>query len=365
MSEALTSGKQEVIYQEISKWLDSGKYLPGSQLPKELELVDDFQVARNTLRQALGRLESEGRIVRIKNRGTFVKEKEKELPPLTLLVPHPYIFDAREESGCFYRQIMNALTVSCTRLGTRVETIPVTFDNKPENVNFRQLANLDRNSRVLCRNVWAGDRLFPELAKIGCRVAVLTTDTFHLQLYDQYFKNWLVFNYAVRDAVYRLVKSLHGQGFRRIGLLAPYIDQTEHPIMNGYLEATGELGLGSLIRIVPRHIDGIPKDIFMNFCEHNHPDAIIFNPQSLWRMDANAGAHRLLGIPETVKLVGLSNHEVCQRLNPPLAALDFHLEDICIKAAEMLLDDQFSPGRIDYPGEIVEYETTLQYSQPT
>ena len=124
MSEALTSGKQEVIYQEISKWLDSGKYLPGSQLPKELELVDDFQVARNTLRQALGRLESEGRIVRIKNRGTFVKEKEKELPPLTLLVPHPYIFDAREESGCFYRQIMNALTVSCTRLGTRVETIP-------------------------------------------------------------------------------------------------------------------------------------------------------------------------------------------------------------------------------------------------
>lgn len=345
------SGKKENIYRELINWMDSGRYEPGAQLPREIELVEQFGVARNTLRQVLSKLEDEGRIVRIKKRGTFVRG-EKALPPLTLLIPHPYIFDSSEPSGCFFRQIMNALTVTCTQLGTRVETIPVTFDNKPESVNYRQLSTLNRNSRVLCYSVWAGDRLFPELDRIGCRTGVITQDTFHVRLYECYFRNWLVCNYAVREAVANLVKQLYSEGFRRIGLISPFIDQTEHPIMNGYLQAAGELGLTAMSRAVPRNLEGLPKDIFMNFCEHDKPDAIIAGNSNMHEMDFQTSIQNNLGIDENIKVVTTGNCELFSRFNPPVPALDYDLEGICAEAAKMLLADDFKPGRTDFPGTV-------------
>ncbi|MBN2643217.1 MAG: GntR family transcriptional regulator [Victivallales bacterium] len=345
------SGKKENIYKELINWMDSGRYEPGAQLPREIELVEQFGVARNTLRQVLSKLEDEGRIVRIKKRGTFVRG-EKALPPLTLLIPHPYIFDSSEASGGFFRQMMNALTITCTQLGTRVETIPVTFDNKPESVNYRQLSTLNSNSRVLCYSVWAGDRLFPELDRIGCHTGVITQDTFHLRLYECYFKNWRIFNYAVRDTVAELVRSLYAEGFRRIGLISPFIDQTEHPIMNGYLQAAGELGLTALSRAVPRSLEGLPKDIFMNFCEHERPDAIIAGHGNMHKMDFRLSIQENLGISNDVKIVTTGNYELFSRFSPPIPALDYGLENICAEAAELLLADDFTPGRKDYPGSL-------------
>jgi hypothetical protein len=345
------SGKKENIYKELINWMDSGRYEPGAQLPREIELVEEFGVARNTLRQVLSKLEDEGRIVRIKKRGTFVRG-EKALPPLTLLIPHPYIFDSSEASGGFFRQMMNSLTVTCTQLGTRVETIPVTFDNKPESVNYRQLSTLNRNSRVLCYSVWAGDRLFPELDRIGCRTGVITQDTFHVRLYECYFRNWLVCNYAVREAVANLVKQLYGEGYRRIGLISSYIDQTEHPIMNGYLQAAGELGLTALSRTVPRNLEGPPKDIFRNFCEHENPDAIITGHGNMYDMDFQSSFQKNMGISETIKIVGTGNNELFSRFNPPVSALDYDLEGICAEAARLLLADDFTPQKKDFSGSL-------------
>lgn len=50
----------------------AGRWAPGDKVPTESELCEHFDVARGTVRQALGELESEGLVERSRGRGTFV-----------------------------------------------------------------------------------------------------------------------------------------------------------------------------------------------------------------------------------------------------------------------------------------------------
>lgn len=59
---------QEVLKQQI----ESSVWKPGDRLPSEPELARRFGVSRVVVRQALGILESDAQIVRLKGRGTFV-----------------------------------------------------------------------------------------------------------------------------------------------------------------------------------------------------------------------------------------------------------------------------------------------------
>ncbi len=70
-------------YLQIRDWLkeliESGHYHPGDRLPSETTLARLCRVHRNTLRQAVGELASEGILRKEKGRGTFVVT-----PPVSL-----------------------------------------------------------------------------------------------------------------------------------------------------------------------------------------------------------------------------------------------------------------------------------------
>ena len=57
----------------IKRNISAGTLTPGALLPSEAELCRTFDVARSTVRQAIGALESEGLVVRKQGRGTFVE----------------------------------------------------------------------------------------------------------------------------------------------------------------------------------------------------------------------------------------------------------------------------------------------------
>jgi GntR family transcriptional regulator len=63
-------------YLQISTWLkeliQSGRYKVGEKIPSEIELSRMCEVNRNTLRQALSHLTTEGLLSRVKGMGTFV-----------------------------------------------------------------------------------------------------------------------------------------------------------------------------------------------------------------------------------------------------------------------------------------------------
>lgn len=55
--------------------VESGEYAPGQRFPSEHELCREFNVSRTVVRPAIAILEREGRVARVKGKGTFV------LPP--------------------------------------------------------------------------------------------------------------------------------------------------------------------------------------------------------------------------------------------------------------------------------------------
>lgn len=67
---------QQPMYQQIAedlrKQIDDGTLAPGSQLPTEIELRDRYEASRNTIRDAIKRLISQGLIETRPGQGTFV-----------------------------------------------------------------------------------------------------------------------------------------------------------------------------------------------------------------------------------------------------------------------------------------------------
>lgn len=61
------------VYTLLEMALADGTIPAGSALPSETELMEHFQVSRNTVRRALGRLESEKRIVRRRGSGSYAR----------------------------------------------------------------------------------------------------------------------------------------------------------------------------------------------------------------------------------------------------------------------------------------------------
>jgi GntR family transcriptional regulator len=66
--------KHEQLRNILTQRLDS-EYHPGDLLPSERQLCEDYGVSRITVREALGQLVADGRLVRIRGKGTFVSER--------------------------------------------------------------------------------------------------------------------------------------------------------------------------------------------------------------------------------------------------------------------------------------------------
>lgn len=56
--------------------IDAGRYQPGDLIPGENELIDRFDVSRTVVRQALAELTNEGRIYRLRGKGSFVSGRK-------------------------------------------------------------------------------------------------------------------------------------------------------------------------------------------------------------------------------------------------------------------------------------------------
>ncbi|MDQ0192662.1 GntR family transcriptional regulator [Paenibacillus wynnii] len=61
---------------ELLSWIESGVLKPDDQTPSEHEIAAQFGMSRQTVRQALGQLEKEGRLYRLQGKGTFVARQD-------------------------------------------------------------------------------------------------------------------------------------------------------------------------------------------------------------------------------------------------------------------------------------------------
>ncbi|MFD4672405.1 GntR family transcriptional regulator [Lentzea sp. NPDC058450] len=73
------AAKYDRIAADLREQILTGQLGPGERVRAEEELVGEYGVSRNTLRQALAALESEGLIVRRHGIGTFVREARQRI----------------------------------------------------------------------------------------------------------------------------------------------------------------------------------------------------------------------------------------------------------------------------------------------
>ena len=67
----------DFILHILQEKIDSGEWQPGTKIPTERELAGKYKLGRNTVRRALGHLESRDLIHRQVGRGTFVSERSQ------------------------------------------------------------------------------------------------------------------------------------------------------------------------------------------------------------------------------------------------------------------------------------------------
>jgi DNA-binding GntR family transcriptional regulator len=56
----------------LTRRIKSGQYKPGQRIPTESELVEEFELARSTVRRAVGVLRESGLVHTVPQRGTYV-----------------------------------------------------------------------------------------------------------------------------------------------------------------------------------------------------------------------------------------------------------------------------------------------------
>lgn len=71
----------------ITSEINAGSYQPGEAIPTEEELISHFNISRTTVRQAITELVQEGRLYRVKSKGTFVAENKINTDFISRLEP--------------------------------------------------------------------------------------------------------------------------------------------------------------------------------------------------------------------------------------------------------------------------------------
>ena len=81
--------KHRIIYDYLESGIRTGKFLPGSQLPTELEIVEEFGVSRPTVARAMRDLQQLGLVERRPGAGSYVmgQTSERTSTTLGLLIP--------------------------------------------------------------------------------------------------------------------------------------------------------------------------------------------------------------------------------------------------------------------------------------
>ena len=113
---------QQPMYQQIAEDLraqiESGTLEPGAQLPAEPELRDRYASSRNTIRDAIKRLTSQGLVETRPGQGTFVTRRMD--PFVTVLTADPTSGGGGDE-GASYLSEVNESRRSASRTVPRVE----------------------------------------------------------------------------------------------------------------------------------------------------------------------------------------------------------------------------------------------------
>ncbi len=311
-----TGPQRGPIYYQVANRLRekilSGEMKAGSQLPPEEVLRNEYEVSRVTIRAALKKLNTEGLILRVNGKGTFVATFEKRRQ-LILVVERP-----PKEIPHLHELVMGAICAG-QDLGYQVLVMP--YERFREQIDQTSLAaGIHAGALLLrCRNVRPEDIHYAESKGVVCLLEGME----RLQNC-----NWLAVDNA--DAMNKIIDHLFRQGCRRYAIVttepsnswSSFRERTE-----GAVRRLSELKVPAS-QVVLLTLSGFdlssqsPHELAALLSQGgSHPDAVVCINDLLAAQVVRYLTSHYLRVPEDIKVTGFDDAPIARFISPNLTTV--------------------------------------------
>ena len=329
----------------LKRLFEEAHYQSGQQTPSENELMEQFDVSRSTVRQALTDLANEGVIYRKQGVGSFFAGTVVEQTPRSSLIGviAPILFEY------IYPQIMQGANDIIHQKGCNI--VLASSEGKPENEMWHIEQLLSKKIEGLLFEPAGSPQDFEETKTFQ----MLKSLSIPVVFMDWAFDDRSVSYVALDDVEggFRATQHLIEAGHRRIGIV--YL---EHHVPSkrryeGYRHALEQHGLTpdpaiEKHRTIVRWNESdsaylLTKELLESGCEL--PTAIFYFNDAAALRGCAAIREAGLSIPDDISVMGFDDASFASLLDVPLTTMIHPKYQIGKWAAEMLFDQLDSQGR--------------------
>ena len=329
------NAKYQMVADALKAAILEGKYI--NKLPTEQALCAQYQVSRQTVRQALSLLEAEFLIDRKQGSGSHILTK-KDLPPnrhLSIAVVTTYISDY------IFPSILRKIEAVCSENNSA----PLLFTTQNQFDNERRilltLLGLEQLDGILVEGTKTGlpnpnIKLYQKLMERGIPLIFMHGN------YEQLPDTLSVLDDNISGGR-MLVEYLYSKGYKRIAGIFKYDDLQGRQRFTGYVDAMQELGLSledrSILWYSTDQKDRFLKDGFSedwidrlpSFCDA----AICYNDEIAVRVVSHL-TKRGISVPGDLAVVSFDNSQYSEMSNPRITSLSHEQYNVGRLAAELL-----------------------------
>jgi len=344
--------KRTEIAETIRGRIRAGIYSAGERIPTEPELARSLGVARETLRGALSLLHTEGLIQRVSGEGTFVaghSDRKRKTRDVFLLIPcFDYFVKSDYQTRTALSEILTGCLCESNYRNAHIVTLPITFDNDLENIDWGALERLPDGCRVIFYNNWCPS-IYGLLQKKNCRVVNIHYLAYEGQPANAPLSQWASCCADTRGAVCDSVGMLRRRGSRNIAIAEAFLDDRYNPAKRGYLDGIALHNPGQ--EPIMRDIGGY-QDPSMRFrgllgeLYRNQPfDGLIFGIHDDLQVDYRHSLNWNLGLPEEVKVITIFPYEYNRNWMPHVPCYMFDYREMARTAVRFLFSDEYEPAK--------------------
>jgi len=355
-----TELKKDFVYKKIKEDIFAGKY-PDGRLPKEEELAVAFNFSRVTIRPALDKLEKEGLIVRMRSKGTFIKQRDtKELGKKILI-----LLDMNQKNDISWPSNYIIPGIESAAKGVaKTEIYPLEFINELGlDAGVKFLKNASIHGTVIFGGRCTGrENYIQMLQRLGKPVVMAGSYPGDVEV-TGFAAVRTEFGNAWNDGI-RYLKS---KGHQRIATIT-------YPLMRGY-DDNMELYREFLRKENVYHPEFIKmantdyesvKNAVLGLLRVEHTPTAVMCYSDFYAIHVLRAAKEYgLKVPENLAVMGYCGFPGGAYLDPSLSTVDFHYFEIGETVMEMLNESDgwfnvknVSVPDIIYPYEIIERKST-------
>ncbi|OUP82816.1 arabinose metabolism transcriptional repressor [Lachnoclostridium sp. An169] len=332
------AGRSQKKYETIVSWvhaqLDSGSLVCGSRLPSEKDLMEQFQVSRQTVRRALEELASAGITESRRGSGTYIAVNRRKKPGdtvrIAVMLTHvdTYIFPA----------IVKGIESVLSGKGCMLQISMTDNAVEKERMLLKDFIRGQTVDGLIAEPVKSGLpnpnlELYKELENAGIPVLFINSfyrdiDIPHVSLDD-------------RAAGYAAAKHLLDCGHRKIGGIFKSDDGQGHLRYAGYTRALMEQDIrvrgGKIIWIDSDEIREMEEESARIIKRLKECTACVcYNDEIAYRLVGilqSAG----IAVPGDISVVGIDNSSLAQFGPVPLTSIENPAEELGRTAAELMV----------------------------